>query len=284
MPRVTVEFYKPVVADGNEAFGGLLDRIARLNSVQRIRGAPDPAGIFALGRAADDFVGEAARVRMEDLPRIVDLATGDRSELDMRAHQGLGEEIHFLYDSTADVIAVQKRLHMRASALRDLISDLGQSQIEFHIVLRQDAWERFQQMPLVKKIYFKLARPQDVAAQQRRPSLRRVFQEINEFEGVTAKVEISVQRERNHGLRLGSVRAMIESYRENPDDFEALSITGPLRDDGDETVETVDFIKGRLQYSEEIERQGRRLDPDGCRLALRRGIRTHRVYLRRYRA
>jgi hypothetical protein len=148
MPRVTAEFYKPVVADGNGSFADVLDRIAGLNSVQRIRGAPDPAGIFALGRTGGDFVGEAARVRMEDLPRIVDLQTGDRSELDMSAQQGLGEEIHFLYDSATDVIAVQKRLHLRASALRDLISDLGQCRIEFDIVLRQDAWERFQRMPL----------------------------------------------------------------------------------------------------------------------------------------
>jgi hypothetical protein len=283
MPRVTAEFYKPVVADGDEPFADVLERIARLNSVQRIRGAPDPAGIFALSRTTGDFVGEAARVRMEDLPRIVDLQTGDRSDLDMSSQQGLGEEIHFLYDSTIDVIAVQKRLHMRASALRDLISDLGQRRIDFEIVLREDAWERFQRMPLVKKIYFKLARPQDVAAQRRRPSLRRVFQEINEFDGVMAKVEISVQRQRR-GLTLGSVRAMIESYRENPDDFEALSITGAVRDGSEETVETVDFIKGRLQYAEEVERRGRRLNPAGCRLVLGRGIRTYRAYLRRYRA
>jgi uncharacterized protein DUF6731 len=283
MPRVTIEFYKPVVENEDQiSFADSLDLIAQMNTAQRIRGAPDPAGIFSLQRNGGEFVGDAARIRMEDLPRVADVATGQLHDLNVGAREGLSEEIHFLYDATIDVIAVQKKLLMRASALRDLISDLTGNLIQFQIILRRDAWERFQRMPLVKKVSFKLARPQDVAG-HRRPSLRRMFQEIAEFNGVSAKIEVSVERERDRSLNLESVREVVTSYREREGDFEALSITGAIRDEEGETPETIDFIKERLQYVEEVPRRGRRLDPDGCRLALRRGIRAHREYLRRYR-
>jgi hypothetical protein len=282
MSRITIEFYKPVVVnDDDESFGDVLGTIAQMNIPQRIRGAPDPAGIFGLAQNGDDFSGEAARVRMEDLPRAVDIATGRFHDLNVRDHEGLSEEIHFLYDAGIDVIAIQRKLHMRASALRDLISDLAQTQVDFQIILRRDAWERFQQMPLIKKVSFKLARPLDLTGQPL-PSLMRVFQEMDEFNGVSAKVEISVDRERNRGLNLDSVTQLVRSFRERADDFEAFSITGAIRDEEGTKPETVDFINGSLQHIEDVERRGRRLDPDGCRLALRRGIRANRAYLRRY--
>ena len=49
--------------------------------------------------------------------------------------------------------------------------------------------------------------------------------------------------------------------------------------------DTIDFLKERLQVSSEVERRGRgrRLDAEGCRLALRRSLREHQDYLRRFR-
>ena len=283
MPRITIEFYKPSVGGDNpQPFSNVLESIAQMNPRQRVRGAPDPAGIFTLQRNGDEFVGEAARIRMEDLPRVANIGTGQRHDVDVQEREGLSEEIHFLYDSALDVVAVQKRLHMRASALKELISDLAESPLDFHIILRRDAWERFQQMGMVRKIYFKLARPQDLAG-QRRPSLRRVLEEMDEFNGVSAKVQISVERERNRGLNLDSVRELVADFRARAGDFDALSITGAIRGGDDEGSETVDFVTGRLQHTDEVPLRGRRLDPNGCRLALRRGLRAHRAYLHAYR-
>jgi hypothetical protein len=219
---------------------------------------------------------------MEDLPRVVNTVTAQRHDIEVRDREGLSEEIHFAYDAELDVIAVQKKGQMRASTLRDLIADLTEQSVGFGLILRQDAWERFQRMELVKKIYFKLARPVDLAG-QRQPSLMRVFQELDEFGGVSAKVEISVGRARSRWLSLNSVRQVVSGYSRRESNFGALVVTGMARDEDAEGLETVDFVHGRLIYSDQVERRGRRLDPDGCRAALRRGLRQHRAYLRRYR-
>jgi hypothetical protein len=254
-----------------------------MHPVDRIRRGPDPAAVLSLTHGGNECLGEAARIRMEDLPSIVDIATGRRHNLNVQAQEGLSEEIHFLYDDGVDIIAIQRKLHLRASALERLLADLANVHLEFQIVLREDALRRFQRMGLVKKIYFKLARPNDIDS-QRRPALRRVFREMDEFNGVSAKVEISIGRHRDRGLRLRAIREVIEAFRESSDDFRALSITGAIGEEGEpeERSETIDFIKGRLRHVEDVPRAGRRLDAERCRLALRRAIRENRAYLQRY--
>ncbi|HET8922083.1 MAG TPA: DUF6731 family protein [Candidatus Acidoferrum sp.] len=290
MPKFNVEFYKPSVQvnPGEPAveFADVLQQIAAMTPRRRIRGGPDPAAILTLGQHGTEYIGEAARIRTEDLPSVVHTTTGNRHNLDIDAHEGLGEEIHFLYDSRLHVIAVQRKGHLRASALESLLSDLSHSYITFEIILRQDALERFDRMAMVKKVYFKLARPQDLAGLPPQPLLR-VLRVIRDFQGTSAKVEISVGRNRTRQLRRNPVREVIGMFRERADNFKALSITGAIRaqeDAGDMRVETIDFIQGKLSYTAEVERRGRHLSPEGCNLALREAIRENREYLQRYRA
>jgi hypothetical protein len=100
MPRFNVEFYRPrVLIPDHRTFADVLGTILRQNAVQRIRRNQDPAAVIALNRHQSEFMGEAARVRMEDLPSVIDVASGARHELDVEEHEGLGEEIHFLYDA-----------------------------------------------------------------------------------------------------------------------------------------------------------------------------------------
>jgi hypothetical protein len=284
MPPINIEFYQPTVeSDDGLTFADVLTQVENMPMVQRLRTDFDPAGIFGLTRDGDEFMGDAARIRMEDLPRIVNLATGQRHDLNVRPREGLSEEMHFIYDATVDVIAIQVKRQMRASALRGLLADLTQQRIGFNIILREDALQRFQHMGLVKKIFFKIARPQDLQGQAP-PALVQVFRELDEFNGVAAKVEISVERARNRWLSMDAVRGILDRFRARNADFDALSITGLLRDEGVERQETIDFVHEHLRHTEEVERRGRRLAPEGCRVALRRAIRAHRPYLLRLRA
>jgi hypothetical protein len=283
MPLINIEFYQPTVeSDNGLTFADVLTRVEGMSIAQRLRTDFDPAGIFSLARNGDEFDGEAARIRMEDLPRIVNLTTGQRHDLNVRPREGLSEEIHFIYDATVDVIAVQVKRQMRASALRGLLADLTQQPIDFNIILREDALQRFQHMRLVKKIFFKIARPQDLQGQVP-PPLLQVFRELDEFNGVAAKIEISVERARNRWLSMDAIRGILDRFRARNADFDALSITGLLQEEGIERQETIDFVHEHLRHTEEVERHGRRLAPEGCRVALRRAIRAHRPYLRRLR-
>jgi len=288
MPKFNVEFYKPSVqvnpGEPAVAFVDVLQRIAAMTPRQRIRGGLDPAVILSLERQQGaEYFGEAARIRTEDLPSVVHTGTGHRHNLEIDAQEGLGEEIHFLYDSRVDVIAVQRRGHFRASALENLLSDLSRNNVRFDVILREDAWQRFETMDVVKKVYFKLARPQDFVGESRQPLLR-VLGMMDDFNGILAKVEISVGRS-DRRLRPNPIRGIIDMYNRSRDNFTALSITGAIQaQDGDTHVETVDFVHGKLSFTADVERRGRRLNTEGCRLALREAIRENRDYLRRFRA
>jgi hypothetical protein len=66
MPPINIEFYKPVVeGDNAPPFTDLLAQVAGMGVAQRIRTDYDPAGIFGLAREGNEFVGEAARIRMK---------------------------------------------------------------------------------------------------------------------------------------------------------------------------------------------------------------------------
>lgn len=93
MPAFNIEFHKPhVVHPRGVTCSILLDRIIALNAVQRIRRGDDPAAILVLNRQQDEFLGEAARIRMEDLPSIIDTATGNRHELNVEVQEGVSRQ------------------------------------------------------------------------------------------------------------------------------------------------------------------------------------------------
>jgi hypothetical protein len=70
---------------------------------------------------------------------------------------------------------------------------------------------------------------------------------MDEFKGVSAKVEITMERVRNRGLDLQTVRRLIQSFRERGDYFKSLSIKGAIRQAEAQDVPmrpaTIDFIR-----------------------------------------
>lgn len=288
MPKFSVEFYRPeVLGDTGTSFSDVLQNIAGMNDAGRIRVGDDPAVVLTVEHNENEFIGEAARIRMDDLPSVVSVASGNRHDLQMADQEGLGEEIYFLYDVGLDVIAIQNKGHFRASALALLLGDLASASLYFQPILTRDASDRFDRMSLVRKISFRLARPHDFGG-ARTPALNRSFRIIDDFDGASAKVEITVGRERGRGLSMNAAHRLVEAFGHAGEQFKSLSITGAIREaqaqGGAEHPEIVDFIKERLSFTTEVDRRGRgrRLDAEGCRVALRRAIRERRAELRRY--
>jgi hypothetical protein len=287
MPTLRIEFYRPSLLNAaGVSFSDVCNQVMALPRPW-IRQGDDPVALLTLERHGEEYMGEAARVRMVDLPSVINVTTCDRHDLNVRNQEGLGEEIHYLYDAAINIIAVQSKLHLRASALQQLFSELSDRNVDFQIVLRADALQRFEDMDLITKINFKLARPNDIEGRPR-PAVTRIFREIEEFNGVAARVEITVGRQRRT-LSLAAIRQLIRDFTLGREDFKALSLTG-LSQHGDARgngpqLETVDFIKERMIVLANVQRigRGRRLNAEDCRLALRRAIREHREYLRRYR-
>jgi hypothetical protein len=289
MPAFTTEFFRPSLLGNarNLTFEDVLTQIMALNLRQRIRAGDDPAVILTLNQNHSEYAGEAARIRMEDLPSIIDSTTGSRHDLNVANNEGLGEEIYFLYDAGLNVIAVQVKGHFRPGALAHLIGDLANTDVDFQVILREDAFQRFQNLDLITKVNFTLARPRQIRGLA--PSVMGAIREIDEFNGVSAKIEVNVGRERNISLNRNAVSRLLGERNGIGESLKELSITGTTRRAGElegrTHLDVVDFINDRLLERSEVEGRGRskRLDPDGCRMALRSAISTHEEYLRTYR-
>jgi hypothetical protein len=285
MPPITIEFYKPAIgANGDESFAEVLDDLINLKPGERIRKGDDPAGLFALERVHTKqeqyYFGEAARIRMDDLPQVVNRTTGAKRDLSITDAEGLSEETFFLYNVKLDVLALQKRLSFRSSTLRKLMSDLTPQTIAFHLILKQDAWKRFHDMTVIKKLTFKVARPKQHVG-ERNEAVLRVIDELDDFNAVSAKIEITSGRSKKRSLLLEKISSVVQDFNTRPEDYRMLRITGS-EDKAQEDVEVVDFFKEALDFTDEVTKKGRRLDRESCRTALRRAIRENSNYLKKY--
>jgi hypothetical protein len=257
MATIWIEFFRPTVSGGT--FVEVMKAIKQMPKAQRVRKNPETMGIFSTGRKDHQFWGEAAKIRTPDLPVV------------------------FVYDSRLDVIAIQKSQMLRAFALQNFLSELTSTPISFRPILRQDAWDRFQKMPLVTKINFKLHRPRKRSVSS--PAVERALGHLEDFGGVVVDVEISVGSHRNRNLNIDTVWKVLDVFKSRPEDFERLRITGVIDSTGGWKSGTIDFIKDTLRHRDDDVRynsSGRRLDLQGCRLALKKALSIHRTYLQRY--
>jgi hypothetical protein len=78
---------------------------------------------------------------------VIDIATGNQHDLEMLDAEGLGEQVHFLYDSTLNVIAVQKNcisapLHCR------IFGHLGGHPLDFQLIVTEGIKQVFRKSAL----------------------------------------------------------------------------------------------------------------------------------------
>ena len=147
---------------------------------------------------------------------------------------------------------------------------------------------RFRQLRksgVARKIRFKLAIPQELEKRNYKPAVGRVIDELREFNGIDAEIQISMGRTRKDELDMDPIQDVVDYYELEPDVFKSLHIEGKLEQSEHTEPEVIDFIKEVLRYKDEDVTYisgARRLDPESCKQAIRRGISKHASYLAKY--
>lgn len=286
MPRrLKVDFYR--TEDGNGRPIDIGPQIAQVAGLPINRRRVDFGDSFVLIHRITAnrrlILGEVLKAKMNDLPEKVSRTTGVPADLGLNADEGVGRRVHFLYDRECSILLMQRDSDVRSPAFREGVAK--PSEVEFHLslVFKQDALNRLDRLRVVRKLSFRLARPQNPDALRGLDlSAGMAIDLLNEHGGLFIDVDISVGKSRHSSLTRDTVLRMARDLvGQRGADVRRIVVSG--REEEDSATEIIDLFEDRLTYERVIEYNRRRLDREACDQILMEAHREHRDYLNNYR-
>lgn len=281
MPWLNVDFWHVVEGPEHNPFNffGLMQQLNQLPAAQRLidRGI-EYSDFLEQPQFLDDnqVFGEATRGRKVNLPGRLNIQTGIRGDLGVRADEAVDEAAYFLYDRRLRVLALQRQTMFRATAVSQLLRELGNTNFNLSAVLRPSAWNRVQRMETIGKVEVALQGPaHHPNFTNVMPSLNNMMDEAAEMNAVTVELTMSMGHSRR-SLNTTRAKRLINLVRRD-ESLDKLRVSG--KEEGADAAETVDFMNDKLVFSEFAEYQGRSVGADQCRRILQRAIMDNREYL-----
>jgi hypothetical protein len=227
-------------------------------------------------------LGEVVKARMTDLPDKVSRNTGEPQDLGLLADEGIGRHAHFYYDGANHILLIQRDREVRPPAFVECVTTPTHSQFHLSLVFRRNALQRLQNMRVLRKISFKVARsnhPNEI--RELDPSAALAIDLLNDLDGRFVDVSVSVGRSRGAGLQRNRViQAASRLFGLRGEEVQKIIVTG--KEDLGEATEIIDLFEDRLVHDAQVELRGRRLDAQACEAALIEAHREHAAYLREY--
>jgi len=151
------------------------------------------------------------------------------------------------------------------------------------LIFKANALERLDRMRIVRKITFKVARPDDrVALRNLDPSAGHAIDILNGLGGRQIEIDVSVGRAKLAGLeRQPALRAIRSLFQRRDEEVEKVIVSGRETPDG--ATEMIDLLEDRLVFQTEVNLRGRELDRRDCDNALLTAYDENVAYLRGYR-
>lgn len=285
MPRpLKIDFYRSEDLQGNELdISGFINNTFTLAVGQRLVDFGDSFLLLHnVRRRGGLILGEMMKGKMTDLPDKVNRTTGTSTDLGLRADEGVGRHAHFLYDPPRRVLLLQRDREVRHPTFTAGVREPIHAEFVLSLIFKQNVLDRLEHMQVIRKISFKVARPENPEAfREIDPSAGRAIDLLNRHNGLVIDIEISVGKRRDasllrdtvlplarllSGRRDGEVRKVIVSGRENPGD----------------SIEVLDLLEDRLVYEAMADFRGRRLDPRECERILLAAHEEHAAELENY--
>lgn len=139
---------------------GLLE-LAKLQGEARVHHNGDyPVRLQNLVKYQDAYIGDVARIRMNDIPDKLKLS-GEREEIELDEDQGLGEISSFLYHPHTKVLMMMRNRNAVSlsafSAYMDAKHPLNG--VRYDLILQEEAYERLQKFKRIGRVELKVAAP-----------------------------------------------------------------------------------------------------------------------------
>ena len=286
MPRpLKIDFYKTVDMDGNDFnLHQLILDVSRLPVADRRVDYGDSFLLLYNVRLHGRLVlGEIVKARMTDLPDKVSRTTGVPADLGLAADEGIGRRAHFLYDGERHALLLQRDKEVRYPAFRESVCTPIHGDFSLSLIFKRDALDRLDRMRVVRKLSFKVARPQDATAfREIDASASHAIDILNEHGGHFIDINISVGRGRDSSLTRQSVLRVVRGlFGRRGEEVRRVVVSG--REGDHDATEIIDLFEDRLVYEANAGLRGRRLDREMCEGILLEAHREHANYLGAYR-
>jgi hypothetical protein len=228
-------------------------------------------------------LGEIVKAKMTDLPDKVSRTTGVPADLGLTADEGIGRHAHFLYDPDSRTLLLQRDREVHHPAFRESVAVPSRADFILALIFKQDALERLDRMRVLRKLSFKVARPQNADAfREIDASAGYAIDLLNEHNGLFIDIDISVGRQKDVSLsREVVLRVARGLFGRRGAEVRKVVVSG--REDPDASTEMIDLFEDRLVYKASANYRGRRLDPQECERILLEAHHENVEYLQDYR-
>jgi len=160
--NLNFDFFRVVHQKGcKTTFENALLEIHKLNGKARVHHNGDyPVRLQTLGKHQDVYIGDIARIRMNDIPDKLKLS-GEREEIELDDDQGLGEITSFLYHpETSVLMLIRNRNAVSLSAFSDyLAAKQPLHGVKYDLILQEEAYERLQKFKRIGRVDLEVAAP-----------------------------------------------------------------------------------------------------------------------------
>lgn len=286
MPRsLTIDFFKTEDLNGGTLdIGELITRAFGFPVRERLVDFGDSFVLLNNVRQAGHLVlGDVVRAKTTDLPDRVSRTTGIPADLGLNADEGIGRQAAFLYDCERTSLLLQRDREVGSSAFREGVSRPANAEFNLSLIFKQDALQRLNRMQVVRKVSFKVARPQNPEAfREIDPSAGHAIDMLNETGGLFIDIDISVGKSKAVSLaRQAALRFARGLFGRRGEEVQRVIVSG--REEPGAATEIIDMLEDRLVYKSAENPRRRRLSPEDRERILRAAHREHSDYLQNYR-
>lgn len=286
MKLVRAEIFEPVFRDDAQPFQTFLQRASQLREVERLYDSGH--GIMLLMkniRRPDDnlWVGQVHRIKTNGFPDRIDLRTLQEHELGLLANQALVERVHFAYRSDLSALALQSSRDFRSSSFASYVAYVSELPFELSVVLKRGGYQKLLRWRTIANMNVRLANPPDAGefVGLAAPGVAEIAGLLREFGAANIEIRICRERRRRASLLFDPVRDFVNGILGRDgvvDSFDKLSVEGKREDD--EKLESVDLIRDRLTYSDNVDfDEQHRLDSGQCENLVTRALAEHQATL-----
>lgn len=160
--NLNFDFFRVVHQKGCKVtFEKALLEIHKLTGKARVHHNGDyPVRLQTLGKHQDTYIGDIARIRMNDIPDKLKLS-GEREEIELDDDQGLGEISSFLYHAeTSVLILLRNRNAVSLSAFSEYMSAKQSLHgVKYDLILQEEAYERLNKFKRIGRVDLEVAAP-----------------------------------------------------------------------------------------------------------------------------
>ena len=262
--KLTVDFYRVMMPDGDMTFEQLLTAVARRRPRDRNSNIRERSlRLQRLSPWGQCQEGELIRIRMDDLPPTVDL-DGTMADMNLPPSTGVGECAAFAYHEETHVLAMQHNMHgASASAFAgyfDSFSGLRDC-IVLEPVMREDEYRQLRRLTHPRKFEVRIAHASDPAIRER--STLDYARLAARHDAETMEITLTAGRSRDAWLNVDRVKEDASrffgiSWHDGDRTITKLKVSGLAA--GDEVL-AIDLLKGKLKHRQEVEIRDARTIP-----------------------